>query len=74
MDRLLLLIEYILKTIGEHLGGIKNITVEELLNSSEYAAFKEMVERPLTFNVAFAKDTLNYYNQDDTEKLYAIGA
>ena len=74
MDRLLLLIEYILKTIGDHLGGIKSITIEELFISSEYAAFKEMLEKSLTFNVAFAKDTLNHYNQDDIESLYAIGA
>ena len=72
MDRLLLLIEYILKTIGDHLGGIENITVEELLNSSEYSAFKEMLEKSLTFNVAFAKDILSRYNQDDTEALCAI--
>jgi hypothetical protein len=74
MDRLLLLIEYILKTIGDHLGGIKNITVEELFNSLEYSAFKEMLEKSLTFNVAFAKDTLSRYNQDDTEALCAIAA
>lgn len=74
MDRLLLLIEYILKTIGEHLGGIENITVEELFNSTEYAAFKEILEKSLTFNVPFAKEALNSYNQDDTETLYAIGA
>ena len=74
MDKLLNLIEYILKTIGDHLGGIKNVTVEELLNSNEYSDFKEMLEKSLTFNVAFAKDTLPSYNQDDTEEVYAIGA
>jgi hypothetical protein len=74
MDKLLLLIEYILKTIGEHLGGIENITIEELLNSSEYVAFKEMLEKSLTFNATFAKDTLNTYNQENTEALCAIAA
>ena len=74
MDKLLLLIEYILKTIGDHLGGITNITVEELFNSKEYREFKEMLEKSLTFNVAFAKDTLNGYTQRDTEILYAEGA
>ena len=74
MDKLLLLIEYILKTIGDHLGGITNITVEELFNSKEYREFKEMLEKSLTFNVAFAKDTLNGYTQRDTETLYAEGA
>jgi len=71
MDRLLLLVEYILKTIGDHLGGIKNITIEELLNSSEYSAFKEMLKKSLTFNVQFAKGTLSHYNQDDTDALPA---
>ena len=74
MDKLLLLIEYILKTIGDHLGGITNITVEELFNSKEYREFKEMLEKSLTFNVAFAKDTLNGYTQRDTETLCAIAA
>ncbi len=74
MDRLLLLIEYILKTIGDHLGGIENITIEELLNSSEYAAFKEMLEKSLTFNVAFVKDQLSGHNQEDRKISYAIGA
>jgi len=74
MDRLLLLIEYILKTIGDHLGGIENITVEELLNSSEYAEFKDMLEKSLTFNVAFTKNTVSTYSQDNTETLYNIGA
>ena len=74
MDKLLMLIEYILKTIGEHLGGIANITIEELLNSEVYSAFKEMLEKSLTFNVEFANNKLSDYNQDDTELIYAIGA
>jgi len=74
MDKLLNLIEYILKTIGDHLGGIENITLEELLNSNEYSEFKKMLEKSLTFNVEFAKESLKDYNQKDTECLYAIGA
>jgi len=68
MDKLLLLIEYILKTIGQHLGGIGNITVEELLNSAQYSEFKQILEKSLTFNVEFAKDRLSGYNQVDTEQ------
>ena len=71
---MLLLIEYILKTIGDHLGGIENIIVEELFNFSEYTTFKEMLEKSLTFNAQFAKEALYSYNQEDTEKSYAIGA
>jgi hypothetical protein len=33
-----------------------------------------MLEKSLTFNVAFAKDTLSRYNQDDTEELRVIAA
>jgi hypothetical protein len=69
LDKVLILIEYILKTIGDHLGGIENITVEELLNSTEYSAFKEMLEKSLTFNVEFAKEVLSGYNQEDTKLL-----
>jgi hypothetical protein len=58
MDKLLLALEYLLRTIGEHLGGIQNITVEELLESQEYLLFKEALGNSLSFNVDFAKDVL----------------
>ena len=32
------------------------------------------LEKSLTFSVPFAKEALSSYNQDDMEKLYAIGA
>jgi hypothetical protein len=33
-----------------------------------------MLEKSLTFNVAFAKDALSPCNQDNTEELHAIAA
>jgi len=65
MDKILLLIEYILVTISQHLGGIKNITVDELMNSSMYIDFKNMIANSMTFNVEFAKSSLLSYSQDD---------
>jgi hypothetical protein len=65
MDRLLILFEHILKSIGDQLGGIKNITVEELLNSPQYFLFKEMLERSLSFNNVFANDSLSVDNNKD---------
>ena len=65
MDKLLILLESILRSVGEQLGGIKNITVEELLNSEEYALFKEMLEKSLSFNDVFANNRLSIDNKRD---------
>lgn len=65
MDKLLILLEYVLRSIGEHLGGIENITVAELLNSPEYLLFKEMLEKSLSFHVDFANYRLSVDNECD---------
>lgn len=63
MDKLLILFEHILRSLGEHLGGIKNITVEEMLDSPEYLLFKEMLEKSLSFNADFANCGLSINNK-----------
>jgi len=65
MDKLLILFEYLLRSIGEHLGGIQNITVKDLLNSQEYLMFKEMLEKSLSFNADFANCRLSVENKAD---------
>ena len=69
MDKLLLALEYLLRSIGEHLGGIQNITVEELLKSQEYLLFKEMLKNSLSLDVNCADYGLIFDNDGDvTEK------
>lgn len=65
MDKLLILFEHILRSIGDHLGGIQNITVDELLNSPEYLMFKEMLEKSLSLNSDFANHRLSLDNKTD---------
>jgi hypothetical protein len=69
MDKLLLALEYLLRSIGEHLGGIQNITVEELLKSQEYLLFKEMLKNSLSLDVNCVNYGLIFDNEGDvTEK------
>jgi len=74
MDKLLILFEQLLRSIGEHLGGIKNITVEELLNSQEYLLFKEMLDKSLSFNVNFANCRLRTDNEEDMTDEFKIAS
>ena len=74
MDKLLILFEHILRSLGEHLGGIKNITIEEMLNSPEYLLFKEMLEKSLSFNVDFANHRLQADNEEDMTDGFKIAS
>jgi len=66
MDKILISLEYILRTIGDDLGGIGNVTLRELFDSREYLLFKEALGNSLSFNVDFAKDALILDSEYDT--------
>jgi len=74
MDKLLILFEELLRSIGEHLGGIQNITVAELLDSQEYLLFKEMLDKSLSFNVDFANCRLRTDNEEDMTDEFKIAS
>ena len=65
MDKLLLALEYLLRFIWEHLGGIQNITMEELLEFQEYLLFKEMLENSLSLDADFVNHSLKFDNERD---------
>lgn len=47
LDKLLLLFEALMQQIAAQLGGINQVTVEQLLNSAEYAQFKVILQQSL---------------------------
>lgn len=68
IDKILILFENLLISISEELGGIKTVTVEELLNSEKYSLFKELLKGSLTIGAIFANSTLNTDKQILTNK------
>ncbi len=74
MDKLFILFEYILTTIGEQLGGIKYISIDEFLNSVEYEIFKDLLNRSITLGSVFGISKYNVEYEGNMTQSYQVAS
>ncbi len=74
VEKIIAMLEFFLYSLAEQMGGVKQVSLDELFNSQPYKLFKDLIENSLLFKSDFANPDYHIGQELDTEEDIANAA